>query len=382
MPSSSGQSGSAGSSAAQGGSETQDAPDGGNVRTPLTWKVLATSLDSKLNANPPSAASRGRDAGVAYVEYSDTMPPTARVVMQRFDASGEQVGSLAALGSEADRFSDVSLASDGKQYAACWTFNLEVHCSLVDEQGQVQLNAVEFDGQYPTLVASPSGWAIGYTISGAQLRLQALTPALELNGSPVDLQQSARFQGARLGPLLTPVPSGFALVGAKSADEHEGLLRLDADLQPLGDATPLGRDFWMSGQLVASDTRAAVSLSVAYGSFLLLLDAHQVTAELPVAGGGKAGMDHALVLTQGGIGAAWLDGVAEARRRFFADGHDAEIGLETHDNPSTAIGLPEEGIESYQQLLQVADRTLLVARQTRSGSLANAPIRVATLTFP
>jgi hypothetical protein len=171
------------------------------------------------------------------------------------------------------------------------------------------------------------------------------------------------------------------LVGASLDDGHDGLLRFDADLQPQGSAIPLGRDFWFSGQLVASDTRAAVSLSAPYGSYLLLLDADRVTAELPVAGGGKVGMDEALFLTDGGIGAAWLTSNFEVRRRFFADGHDAEIGLESRTTGSL-LGIEEEGTDSYQHLLQVKDQALLVGRARRSGYLGPGGIRVAALRFP
>jgi len=161
------------------------------------------------------------------------------------------------------------------------------------------------------------------------------------------------------------------------------LLRLSADLQSVVSASALGRDLWSTGQLVASDTRAAVSLAAPYGSFMLLVDETEVSAELPIAGGGKTGMDEALVLTEGGIGAAWLKGEGQVRRHYFADGHDAEIGLETRIPTSNLLSQQEQGTGSYQQLVKVGAQTLLVARSALYGYLASGgAIRVATLQFP
>ena len=354
---------------------------GGNVPTAVTWKVIAESTDGNLYASTPAAASRGADAAVAYVEQIDTTPATARVVMQRFDATAERVGPLLEIGSDPDQQSNVALASDGKQYAACWDSSLEVHCSLVDDQGEAQLNVLELPGQYPTIVASRSGWVIAYTTSDTMLRLQPLTAGLELTGTSVDLKRSARFAYPKVAALLTGTPSGFALVGAGLDDGHDGLLRLGADLQPVGPAVPLGRDFWFYGQLIASDTRAAVSLSAPYGSYLVLMDTEQVTGELLLAGGGKTGMDEAFLLTDGGIGAAWLTPNSDVLRRFLANGHDAELGLGSRQT-EVLLGLPEEGTDSYQQLLRVADQTLLVGRARRYGYLGPGAIRAAALSFP
>jgi hypothetical protein len=354
----------------------------GSAPTAVTWKVVAETTDSDIYATIPAAASRDDDAAVAYVEQTVTPPATARVVMQRFDATLERMGPLLVLGNDPDAQSNVTLASDGKQYAACWNSSLEVHCSLVDEQGHVRQNALALSGQYATIVASPSGWVIAYATSDTELRLQPLAPALEPAGSAVDLQLSARFVYPKVGVLLTGTPSGFALVGARLEDGHDGLLRLGADLQPVGPAIPLGRDFWFSGQLVASDTRAAVSLSAPYGSYLILLDAQQVTAELLISGGGKTGMDEAFLLTDGGIASAWLTRDVEVQRRFFADGQGAQVGPGNRDM-RPLLGMPEAGTDSYQQLLKVGRQTLLVGRAYRYGYLGGSgTIRVAALTFP
>jgi hypothetical protein len=345
----------------------------------LTWKVVAESTDTRVHAGTPAAASRGDDAAVAYVETTDTVPTTARVVLQRFDARAERLGTLLVLASNPDQNSAITLASDGAQYAACWNAAQDVRCSLVDASGTVQENALALPGYSPTIVASSDGWVIAYAVGDTTLRLQPLDPQLEPAGTPVDLKRSTHFSYSKAGALLTSTPSGFALVGAGSDDEHDGLLRLGADLKVLGAAIPLGRDFWFYGQMIASDNRAAVSLSAPYGSYLLLLDAERVTAELSIAGGGKAGIDEAFLLMDGTIGAAWLTRDQAVRQRSFAPGHDSDIGLATRTD--SLLGLPEEGTESYQQLLSVADQTLLVARANRYGYLAPAAIRVAALKF-
>lgn len=349
----------------------------GAVSTPVTWKTIVEAMGNTF-VSTPAAASRENDAAVAYVERPDATPATARVVLQRFDASGERVGPLLTLGTDPTPQSGVTLASDGTQYAACWDAAAEVHCSLVDEEGHVQLNALSLDGQLATLVASPTGWLLAYATSDTELRLQPLTSALEPTGSAVDLQRSPAFRYPKAAPLLAPTPSGFALVGASSEDGHEQLLRLNAKLKPVGSAIPLGHDFWFFGQLIASDTRAAVSLSAPYGSYLMLLDKEKVVAELPISGGGKTGMDEAFLLTNGGIGSAWLTPDAQVRHRFFRDAHEAEVGLGSRDG-GPLLGMPEEGTESYQQLLQVAGQTLIVGRAYRYGYGA---IQVAALTFP
>jgi len=359
-----------------------------SVLTRVTWKVVAESPGSNNYANTAAAASRGKDAAVAYVEtsYADQTSPTpstVHAVLQRFDAAAERIGPLIVLGTDPDPSSALTLASDAKQYAACWNSAGEVHCVRVDDQGRVQESPLVLAGQNPTLVADSKGWAIGYTSGDQQLRLQRLSAAFEPSGKPVDLARSSNFQSQKAGPLLTPTPSGFALVGASLEDGHDCLLRLNADLQPVGTAIPLGRDFWTSGQLVASETRAAVSLSAPYGSYLLLLDTQQVTAELPIGGGGKTGMDHALLLAEGGIGAVWLAPDLGLLRRFFADGQDAAVGLENRIHPGSLLGMAEEGTGSYQQLLRVEDRTLVIARSWRYGVFSSGQgIRAASLTFP
>jgi hypothetical protein len=353
---------------------------GGSGGGSVTWKVVAESADSKVFAGTPAAASRGSDAAVAYVEQTDATPATARAVMQRFDAAAERLGPLLVLGSDPDPNGGVTLASDGTQYAACWDSSMELHCSLVDGAGTVQQNVVALRGQHPTLVAARSGWVIAYVAGDTTLRLQPLTPELQPAGTPADFECSSYFKSAKTGPLLTATPSGFALVGARSDDEHDGLLRLDVDLRPLGPAIPLGRDFWFHGQLIASHERAAVSLSAPYGSYLLLLDSENVTAELPIGGGGKTGTDQALLLADGAIDAAWLTPERGVGRRSFSDGQDAEVGL-TSRGTDDLLGLEEQGSDSYQQLLRVEDQTLLVARARRFGYLGPAAIRVAPLTF-
>jgi len=358
---------------------------GGSTPTPVTWRILAETQDSNVYLNVPSAASRGKDAAVAYVESTNisSTETSDRVVMQRFDENGEPIGSPIELSDDVDRRSNVTLASDGEQYAACWNTATEIHCSLVDGEGHAQSNPLAIAGQYGTIVAGTSGWAIAYAGSDSRVRLQALTPSLELNGSYIGPQIFALPASKADGPIFAATPSGYVLVGTNDEDGRNlSLLRLSPDLQSVVYASPLGRSLWFSGQVVASDTRAAVSLGAAYGSFLLLLDAKKVTAELPISGGGKTGMDSALLLTEGGIGSACLDPGAGVRRRFFADGHDADIGVGDRVANAALLGGPQEGSESYQQLLLVGDRTLLVARSQRYGLFSGAPLRVAPLTFP
>lgn len=372
-----------GESGSRPGGDTSDGPPNadGSIPTTVLWKVIAESADPNVYASTPAAASRGDDAAVVYIEQMDTTPATARVVIQRFDAAAERVGPLLELGTDPDPHGVVTLSSDGERYAACWDSSGSVHCSLLDDQNEAQRNVLALDGSSPVLVATPTGWLMAYAKTYALLRLQPLTPLLEPTGTAVDLDRSTHFEYPQAAPLLTPTPSGFALVGARFGDNQETLLRLGPDLQPLGPAIHLGRTFWFYGQVIASDTRAAVSLSAPYGSYLLLMDLEQVTAELLIAGGGKTGMDEALLVTEGGIGAAWLTGGHYEMRRFFADGADAQIGLGARPTQGP-LGLPEEGTDSYQQLLTVGGQTLLVGRDRRYGYLGPAGIRAATLSFP
>lgn len=344
---------------------------GSSTPTAVTWKLVAEPSDSGASINVPCAASGGSDAAVAYVERT-----ARRVAMQRFDASGDRIGSLLVLANDADERSNVTLASDGKQYAACWNVSPEIHCSLVDEQGAVHSNALVVPGQYATIVAGNNGWAIAYSGADKQVRLQRLTPALALNASVVGPVIFAQFSVQDVGPLFAATPSGYALVASKNEAGEVDLLRLSPDLQTVVSVAGLGHRLWYAGQLVATDTRAAVSLSIAYGSYLMLLSDRSLTAELPIAGGGKTGTDQALLATKGGLGAAWLDGEGAVRTRFFADDRDAEVGLDPRTPENAVLGLQEEGDESYQQLVHVGDQPLLVARAQRYGSSA---IRVAPL---
>ena len=365
------------------GSAGDAASPGEKELTPVTWKVLVESSDSSLYAGAMIAVSRGKDAAVAYLEQSDLSSAAARVIMQRFDATGQRLGALVELGNDPEPYTAITFASDGKQYAACWNTPPEIHCSLVDEQGTVQRNALTLAGQYPTLVGRDGRWAIAYSASETELRLQALTPSLEVTGDPVSLEPSSAFRTQKRGPLIAPTPSGFALVGAALADEHDALWRLDAELQPVGSPVPLGHDLWFTAQLAASDTRAAVSLSAPYGAYLLLLEGARVSAELPMGGGGKTGMDHALLVNDGGIGAAWLDPNGALWRRYFADGRDADVGgLVEREANFPPPGPSEEGTDSYQQLLRVSDQVLVLARARHYGYLASDSLRVASLSFP
>jgi hypothetical protein len=374
-------SGAGGSELATGSAGSGGTQPGSSIITAVSWKVLAESQAPNVYMNLPAAASRGSDAAVVYAERAEGATST-RVLLQRFDANGERLGPLVILTSNADDRSNVTLESDGKQYAACWNTALEVRCARLDEQNQVHSDALVIAGQYATIVASKSGWAIAYTGSDAHVRLQALTPELELNGSYIGPQMFVQFSSRDLGPLFAATASGYVLVGTNDEGGDVSLIRLSADLKSVVSAIPLGRKLWHGGQLLASDTRVAVSLSVAYGSYLLLLDQKKITAELAVAGGNKTGMDEALLPVDGGIGAAWLDRDARVRRRFFAQGRDSDIGLGPRSPTDSPLGLPEEGTDSYQQLLQVAGQTLLIARYYRYGAFSAAPIRVAALTFP
>jgi len=346
----------------------------GTTPTPVTWKPLADSADAEVSINVPSAASRGKDAAVAYMERT-----TGRVMMQRLDATGERIDAPVQLASDAVERSNVTLASDGKQYAACWSVAAEVHCSLVDEQGAVHLNALSVSGQTATIVASAEGWVLAYTASDKHVYLQRLSPALDLTGKFVATQWFAQFSSQDSAPLFAATPSGFVLVAANKEGGDLDLLRLGADLQSVVATAALGHNLWFAAQLVATDTRAAVSIGIPYGSFLQLLNEKELTAELPIAGGGKAGTDQALVLTEGGVGAAWLDGSAAVHQRFFADGHDSDIGLDPRTPSNAVLGQPEQGTESYQQLVQVGSQVLLVAKANRYGSLG--ALRAAALNF-
>ncbi|HYP76534.1 MAG TPA: hypothetical protein VER12_11285 [Polyangiaceae bacterium] len=377
-----------------GGADTDVLAPSATLLTEVRWKVLVESTDPNIFASAPAAASREHDAAVAYVERTyqaeaASEPPIARVVMQRFDATGERLGSLIELGSDPDSASGVTLASDGKRYAACWntapmptartTFPAQVHCALFDEQGEVQPSSLALAGRSPTIVSTAQGWVVAYASTDTELRVQPLTAALAVGGTPVDLPLSSGLSYSKAGPLFASTPSGFALVGARLEDGHDALTRLDLDLQPTA-AIPLEHDFWFFGQLVATDTRAAVSLSAPYGSYILLFDETRVTAELPIAGGGKTGVDQALSLTEGGIAAAWLGPDLAVWLRFFADGQDEAVGLGGHGEEGSLLGSPVEGGDSYQQTLEVAGQTLLVARGIRYGYLPNEAIRVAPLT--
>jgi hypothetical protein len=300
-------------------------------------------------------------------------------MMQRFDATGERIDAAVQLASDAVERSNVTLASDGQQYAACWNVTAEVHCSRVDEEGTVHLDALAVSGQFATIVASATGWVLAYTAPDKQLYLQPLSPTLDLTGKFVATQRFAQFSSQDVGPLFAATPTGFALVAAEKEGGDVDLVRLHADLQSMVTVTALGHDLWLAGQLVATDNRAAVSLSIPYGSFLQLLDVRRLMAELPVAGGGKTGTDQALVLTKDGIGAAWLDRDGAVRLRFFQDGLGPFTGLDPRTPANAVLGLEEQGTDSYQQLVQVGSQSVLVAKANRYGALA--ALRAATVNF-
>jgi hypothetical protein len=184
----------------------------------------------------------------------------------------------------------------------------------------------------------------------------------------------------RHAPLLVPTESGFALVGARpSNDQQAYLYRLGADLKLTAEPQPLGLDFWFHGDLAATDSRAAVSLAVPYGSYTLLLDAKGIQHKLGVGGGGKTGMYLALTARDGGIASAWPTRNGQLKTRFFADGAAESDLLAPTETVGTAIGLLDEGMACYQQFVQVSGQTLLVAYQNMDNACSGA-LRVTTLT--
>lgn len=359
---------------------------GTNILTTVTWKPIAQAAGSNLYLSVPSAASLGNEAAVAYVERTSAsgMPTTARVVMQRFDSNGEPRGSLIVLANNPGDRSTVTLASDGEQYAVCWDETTSIRCSLVDDQGFIERNTLGLLGQNATIVARANGWAIAYTGSDRRrLRVQLLSSLLQLDGGGVDPRLFTYPSPGDQSPLFVATPSGYAMVGSETDSGPASLVRLGPDLQQVVAPIALGRGLWFASQLVASETRAAVSLSAPYGSYLLLLSRERLTAEVLIGGGGKAGTSQALLMTDGGIAAAWLSPDGGVRRSFFADGHDDDIGIENRSPDGALLGVQGEGTDSYQQLVEVADQTLLVARAIRYGAFHDATaLRVAPLAFP
>lgn len=358
---------------------------GSSTLTTVTWKPIAQAAGSNLYLNVPSAASLGNEAAVAYVERTSTsgMPTTARVVMQRFDSNGEPRGSLIVLANNLADRSTVTLAGDGNQYAVCWDETTGIRCSLVDDQGVTERNLLGLPGQNATIVARANGWAIAYTGSDKRIRMQLLSSLLQLDGGEVDPQLFSYPSPGDQTPLFVATPSGYVVVGSETDSGPASLVRFGLDLQQAVAPIALGRGLWFASQLVASETRAAVSLSAPYGSYLLLLSRDRLTAEVLIGGGGKAGTSQALLMTDGGIAAAWLTPNGGVRRRFFADGHDDDIGVENRSPDGALLGMQEEGTDSYQQLVDVAGQPLLVARAIRYGAFHDATaLRIAPLTFP
>ena len=358
---------------------------GSSILTTVTWKAVAQASGSNLYLNVPSAASLGNEAAVAYVERTSTsgMPTTGRVVMQRFDANGEPRGSLIVLANHPSDRSTVTLASDGKQYAVCWDETTVIRCSMVNDQGFIERNTISLPGQNATIVANANGWAIAYMGSDRRLHMRLLSSLLQLDGGEVDPHLFSYPSPGDQTQLFVATPSGYVLVGSETESGPASLVRFGPDLQQVLAPIALGRGLWFASQLVASETRAAVSLSAPYGSYLLLLSRDRLTAEVLIAGGGKAGTSQALLMTDGGIAAAWLTPDGGVRRRFFADGHDDDIGIENRRFDGALLGMPEEGTDSYQQLVEVAGQPLLVARSIRYGAFYDATaLRAAPLTFP
>lgn len=374
-----------GSDSSGGAAGTGAHQPGSSILTTVTWKAVAQASGSNLYLNVPAAASLGNEAAVAYVERTSTsgMPTTGRVVMQRFDSNGEPRGSLLVLANNPGERSTVTLASDGRQYAVCWDETTVIRCSMVNDQGFIERNILGLPGQNATIVARANGWAIAYTGSDKRLRMQLLSSLLQLDGGEVDPQLFTYPSPGDQTPLFVATPSGYVLVGSETDSGPASLVRFNSDLQQVVAPIALARGLWFASQLVASETRAAVSLSAPYGSYLLVLSRDRLTAEVLIAGGGKAGTSQALLMTDGGIAAAWLTPDGGVRRRFFADGHDDDIGIENRRFDGALLGMPEEGTDSYQQLVDVAGQPLLVARAIRYGAFYDATaLRVAPLTFP
>ncbi len=355
---------------ASGGDSGSPSSRGVRPQTPsVEWSILVT-IDGTSSSmiSRHSVAGRADEGAVSYIERVTLQDGTVerRVRLQRFDSTGVAIGAPLLLAdglAEEQWFATPSLAADDEHYLVCApspASDERVTCAALDGENNVAPGVFEAVGSYPAVAHAAETWVVAYRTSDGGIELQALSTKLEPVGDAVRFDISNFADVGSQAPLVVGTETGFALVAATSPDGPAHLFRLDTDLTPTADPTPLGRDFWHVASLAAADSRAAVSLGRPYESSLLLIEDDRIVWDVTIDGGGKTGNYQPVLATSGALVAAWFDDPAPNPPAALTAPPRPSFTLNTLllDDPPAVTN---SASEHYLELVRVGSRVLLVA---------------------
>lgn len=181
----------------------------------------------------------------------------------------------------------------GTGYFACWDNAGQVSCVVPGQSAKFQTA-----GTAPALAKGTVGWVLAHATSTGVV-VQRLSSTGSAQGAPVPI-----IAGEKLTPTITAAPPGFVVVAGAPMQVH----RLDENLAVVGSVVDLGRDFWFNASVATAGTTVVVNVGVPYGSKVFVIEGNQLARSFGMGGGGKTGLEVALLSDGTSIAGAWSDG--------------------------------------------------------------------------
>ena len=255
-----------------------------------------------------AAASAGDQAAIAYTESDEADGGgvvRSRVLLQRLDAMGAADGppvELATVESNDSGPPALTLATDGDRYLACWQRESSIACAGAPVGEGPAFPALSVDGAWPSLAYGSGTLALAYGAPGyvAVVRVASDGSAA---GSPASF---ATGEGTFPRAFLGATESGFALADADDAwnsprRANVRVRRLASTFAPLAPPIDLGMQIWFRASLAAHGANVAIGLSRGYGGRVFTLEGAEVTHNYAFDGGGKLGLNVALLANEASI---------------------------------------------------------------------------------
>lgn len=267
----------------------------GTLELTATWKNPGGAFGAI------ASASAGNEGAIAYseLETPDQGASSTRLLIkvQRIDSNGAALGSAVELGAiESSYVSDLTLASDGNQYVACWAHDSQIACAAAPIGQGSASPGLSLAGGSPSLAYSSGTWALAYAIPG-RLAVVPLSSDGTAAGSPAMFEAGGALDVPSL-VLLASTKGGFALVGG----ENMHVYSLDQAFSPIAKPIKLGVKPWAFGAIAAFEAKVAINLSEPYGSNLFLIEDGVLKDVQPFGGGGKGGLRVALTAEEPSFG--------------------------------------------------------------------------------
>jgi hypothetical protein len=298
---------------------------------PETWPEL--SLNQGLTLATGSiyeiAVASATTAGDALLLFTKQETDTGTAVyMQPFTWDGiaaEDPGRLSA-------GKDLSLASDGENYLACWDSDGNVGCASINIGDGVTEAVLDVPGRAPAVAYAMGSWYVAYAPdpNADSLVLQRISTTFELAETT-----ALGNLGLDALPALTSTKEGLLLVDTDPASDYDFRSTAFAQmLSPAGDSVAWGIGPWMARPSVFVDeAQVVLSTPLAYGAQVMT---HSATADsvARLSGGGKNGLSVAFVDDGAGPIVCWVNGVpAVQRQRVSALDPTAQIDVSAYSQP-------------------------------------------------